>query len=217
MIGYSHFLAISHFGNWGVIIPPRGNNPLLVVLFPQGNFWQLIINFRRLIISQSNYWKVIILPSFYLLSENEVNISRPRSEIFFVMTERTRLISYLLYSLFIMDLSLQSIKTNTWPWLANNFKKTSPQWAVHLRALDTVRWYWSADTLFDSCQLTITFSIIPILILILNLTLILLILIFILITVPFGAPIEENINKLMANTKIDQIFLLGLSHLIKEL
>ena len=94
-----------------------------MVLFPQGNFWQLIINFRRLIISQSNYWKVIILPSFYLLSENEVNISRPRSEIFFVMTERTRLISYLLYSLFIMDLSLQSIKTNTWPWLANNFKK----------------------------------------------------------------------------------------------
>ena len=31
-----------------------------------------------------------------------------------VMTERTRLISYLLYGLFIMDLSLRSIKTNNW-------------------------------------------------------------------------------------------------------
>ena len=189
-----------------------------MVLFPQGNFWQLIINFRRLIISQSNYWKVIILPSFYLLSENEVNISRPRSEIFFVMTERTRLISYLLYSLFIMDLSLQSIKTNTWPWLANNFKKhitsmsctlESPRYSQVILVSGYPFWQLSIDH--------VTFSVIPILILILNFTLILLILIFILITVPFGDPIEENINKLMANTKIDQIFLLGLSHLIKEL
>ena len=31
-----------------------------------------------------------------------------------VMNERTRLISYLLCGLFIMDLSLQSIKTNNW-------------------------------------------------------------------------------------------------------
>ena len=31
---------------------------------------------------------------------------------FLVMTERTRLISYSLYGLFIMDLSLRSIKTN---------------------------------------------------------------------------------------------------------
>ena len=38
-----------------------------------------------------------------------------------VMTKRTRLISYLLNGLFIMDLSLQSIKTNNWP--ADNFKK----------------------------------------------------------------------------------------------
>ena len=37
------------------------------------------------------------------------------------MTEWTRLITCLLYGLFIMDLSLQSIKTNNWP--ADNFKK----------------------------------------------------------------------------------------------
>ena len=37
------------------------------------------------------------------------------------MTERTRLMSYLLYGLFIMDLSLRSIKTNNWS--AHNFKK----------------------------------------------------------------------------------------------
>ena len=40
------------------------------------------------------------------------------------MTELKRLISYLLYGLFIMDLSLLSIiKTNNWS--ADNFKKTS--------------------------------------------------------------------------------------------
>ena len=38
-----------------------------------------------------------------------------------VMTERTRLISYLLYGLFTMDLSLRSIKTNNRS--ADNFKK----------------------------------------------------------------------------------------------
>ena len=38
-----------------------------------------------------------------------------------VMTEWTRLISYLLHGLFIMDLSLQSIKTNNWS--ADYFKK----------------------------------------------------------------------------------------------
>ena len=38
-----------------------------------------------------------------------------------VMTEQSRLISYLLYDLFIMDLSLQSIKTTKWS--ADNFKK----------------------------------------------------------------------------------------------
>ena len=40
---------------------------------------------------------------------------------FHVMTEWTRLISYLLNGLFIMDLSLRSIKTNNWS--ADNFKK----------------------------------------------------------------------------------------------
>ena len=38
-----------------------------------------------------------------------------------VMTERARLISYLLYRLFIIDLSLRSIKTNNWP--GDNVKK----------------------------------------------------------------------------------------------
>ena len=37
------------------------------------------------------------------------------------MTERTRLISYLLYGLFIMDQSLRSIKTNNWS--ADNLEK----------------------------------------------------------------------------------------------
>ena len=38
-----------------------------------------------------------------------------------VITEQTRSISYLLYGLFIMDLSLRSIKTNNWS--ADKFKK----------------------------------------------------------------------------------------------
>ena len=38
-----------------------------------------------------------------------------------VMTKQTRSISYLLYGLFIMDLSLRSIKTNNWS--ADKFKK----------------------------------------------------------------------------------------------
>ena len=47
-----------------------------------------------------------------------------------VITKRMRLISYLLYGLFIMDLSLRSIKTNQWS--ADNLKNTSPRWVVHL-------------------------------------------------------------------------------------
>ena len=44
----------------------------------------------------------------------------------------TRLISYVLYGLFIMDLNLRSIKTNNWS--ANNLQKKNmpPQWVVHL-------------------------------------------------------------------------------------
>ena len=38
-----------------------------------------------------------------------------------VMTKQTRSISYLLYGLFIMDLSLRSIKSNNWS--ADKFKK----------------------------------------------------------------------------------------------
>ena len=48
------------------------------------------------------------------------------------MTERTRLISYVLYGLFINDLNLRSIKNKNWS--ADNLKKknTSPQWVVLL-------------------------------------------------------------------------------------
>ena len=50
-----------------------------------------------------------------------------------VKTKQTRLISYLLYGLVIMDLSLRPIKTNTW-WV-DNFKTTatSTQRVVNLR------------------------------------------------------------------------------------
>ena len=49
-----------------------------------------------------------------------------------------------------MDLSLQSIKTNKWS--ADNFKKTCHLNELYTWACDTVRWHWSAGTLFDSCQ-----------------------------------------------------------------
>ena len=58
----------------------------------------------------------------YGTSDSKVNASRRRSEISPVMTEQMRLIHYFFCGLSIMDLSLQSIKTNNWS--ANNFKKT---------------------------------------------------------------------------------------------
>ena len=51
-----------------------------------------------------------------------------------------------------MDLSLQSIKTNSWITM-NKTRHFSELW-TWLR--DTVMWHWSVNTLFDSCQLTIT-------------------------------------------------------------
>ena len=66
-----------------------------------------------------------------------------------VTTKKTRLISYFLDGLFIMDLSLRSIKTNNWS--ADTLKNTK----LYTWARDTVRCHWSMDTLFDSCQLTI--------------------------------------------------------------
>ena len=71
---------------------------------------------------------------------------------FSVMTERTRLISYLLHGLFIMNLSLRSIKT--YNWSADNFKKHVNEFFTWARV--TVKCHWSADILFDSCHLTIT-------------------------------------------------------------
>ena len=61
-----------------------------------------------------------------------------------VMTERTRLVIYLLYGLFIMNLSLRSIKTNNWS--ADNFKKTRHLNELYTWARATVRCHWSADT-----------------------------------------------------------------------
>ena len=52
-----------------------------------------------------------------------------------------------------MDLSLRSMKTNNWS--EDNLKKCHLN-ELYTYACDTVRWYWSADMLFDSCQLTIT-------------------------------------------------------------
>ena len=48
-----------------------------------------------------------------------------------------------------MDLSLQSIKTNSWI-TSLHFSE------LYTWPRDTVMWHWSVDTLFDSCQLTIT-------------------------------------------------------------
>ena len=53
-----------------------------------------------------------------------------------------------------MDRSLQSIKTNN--CLGDNFKKTCHLSELYTWAHNTVMWHWSADTLFDSCQLAIT-------------------------------------------------------------
>ena len=83
--------------------------------------------------------------TYYLLTESEVIAGKSQREVlmfwpryrsiqyikelvwdFPVLTEWTRFISYLLYGVFIMDLSLWPIKTNNWS--ADNFKKnTSPQ------------------------------------------------------------------------------------------
>ena len=72
-----------------------------------------------------------------------------------------RLISYLLYDLFSAInikhrklLGLQSIKTNNWS--ADNFEKTRHFSGLYTWARDTVMWLCSANTFFDSCQLTIT-------------------------------------------------------------
>ena len=54
-----------------------------------------------------------------------------------VMTKQMKLISYLFCGLSIMDLSLQSIKTNNWS--ANNFKKTHHLNELYFWAHKTVR------------------------------------------------------------------------------
>ena len=60
----------------------------------------------------------------------------------------------ILCGLFIMDLSLWSVKTHNRS--ADNFKKICHLNELYTWSRGTVRWHWSADTLFDSCQLTIT-------------------------------------------------------------
>ena len=69
------------------------------------------------------------------------------------MTERTRLVIYLLYGLFIMNLSLRSIKTNNWS--ADDFKKHVTSMSCTLEpALSQVPLV--SGYLFDSFQLTVT-------------------------------------------------------------
>ena len=69
------------------------------------------------------------------------------------MTERTRLVIYLLYGLFIMNLSLRSIKTNNWS--ADNFKKHVTSTSCTLEpALQSGA--TGQRIPFDSFQLTVT-------------------------------------------------------------
>ena len=97
---------------------------------------------------------------YYLLLRSLRRNVRPRPYVLYqgrgltfpCMTERTRLISYLLHGLFIMDQSLRSIKTNNWS--AGNFKKHVTSNEFYTWARDRIMWQWSADTLFDSWQLT---------------------------------------------------------------
>ena len=80
-----------------------------------------------------------LIVTYYSLTESEVitrNLCpRPwcidiKAEVwdFPVMTEQMRSISYLLYGLFIMGLSLRSIKTNNWS--VDNLKNPSPEWVL---------------------------------------------------------------------------------------
>ena len=126
--------------------------PLDVYLFKN---WDLEIN-RRFIYYLLTESEVItgkhqteaLLDLMYWPSDSEVNTYF--NTYFPVMTERARLTSCLLHGLFIMDLSLRSRKLT-----AGQRKNKPPQW-VDTWARDTVRWHWSADTLFDSCQMTMT-------------------------------------------------------------
>ena len=43
-----------------------------------------------------------------------------------------------------------------WTWTCNQLKPITGLNELNTWAHDTVMWHWSADTLFDSCQLTIT-------------------------------------------------------------
>ena len=91
------------------------------------------------------------LITYYLLTKRGQYIKSKVWD-FPVLTEQMRLKSYLFCDLFIMDLSLWSIETNSWS--ANNFKKNlSPQWVVYL-----IPWYSQMVSRypFDSCRLTIT-------------------------------------------------------------
>ena len=69
-------------------------------------------------------------------------------------TDKVNNLQYLLCGLFIMDLTLGSIlKPTTGQWIT--LKKTRHN-ELCTWAHDTVRWHWSADTPFYSCQLIIT-------------------------------------------------------------
>ena len=70
------------------------------------------------------------------------------------MNEQMRLISYLLYGLFIMDLGLQSIETNNWS--VDNFEKHVTSMSCTLEPAILSGHTGQQIPFFDSCQLTIT-------------------------------------------------------------
>ena len=92
------------------------------------------------LLSESGYWCIDLAWSIYqgLSLRFPCNDQRDKVNKFF-----TRLISYLLNDLFIMDLNLQSIKTNNWP--ADNLKK-------HITSVScTFELWYSQVTLVSGC------------------------------------------------------------------
>ena len=72
---------------------------------------------------------------YFLLTDSEVITGKSQTNVwdFPVMTKWTMLIRYFLYGLFIVDLSLQSIKTNNRS--ADNFKKHVTLMSCSLKAV----------------------------------------------------------------------------------
>ena len=96
----------------------------------------------------------LILLCYILLVSNHREISDLGLNILTSQTDKVNKLLILIYGLFIMDLSLRSIKTNNWS--ADNFKRTHQLNELYTWACNTVMWHWSVNTLFDRSQLNIT-------------------------------------------------------------